>query len=390
VTTSRRSFLKLGAATGAAALLPGIAARAAPGHGPTLHGQPRRRPLNILVLGGTRYLGPPFVRAALARGHGVTLFNRGQTQPWLFPGLTRLRGNRFPESGEGLKALAAGEWDIVVDLCAQYPRIVEASTRLLASRAQRYMLVSSISVYADLQTVGLDESGPLRVLNREYEELPDLYENDWPTYGARKAAGEAIVAGAFGDRAILIRPCSICGGDNNDGSGAYWTDRLFRYDSVLAPGDGTDPTQLVDVADVAEFMVLAAEQSLSGAYNVLGPDRTLTVRHYLETAAVVAGSRARIHWKGDFEGMTGLPLVPPYRVVPGFATMNNGKAVRAGLRFRPLEETLRSNWVDHRSRRGDTHDFAAAGTGLTRSMEEALIAEIAGRTADADTEGSRS
>lgn len=357
-------------------MLPVGALAAAAGHGPTLQGRPHAAPLDILVLGGTRYLGPSFVRAALARGHRVTLFNRGRTQPWLFPGLTQLRGDRFPETGDGLKALEHGEWDVVVDLCAYYPRLVEASTKLLAQRARRYMMVSSISIYSELQKTGLDESAAVRPLNRPFEELPDLAENDWSTYGARKAANEAIVREAFGDRATIIRPCSICGGDNNDGSGAYWTDRLSRYDSVLVPGDGSDPTQLIDVNDLAEFMVLAAERSLPGAYNALGPDRDLTIRRLIETAAAVAGSSARVVWKGDFEGMMGWPLTPPYAVVPGFATMSNDRAVAAGLRFRPLEETLRTNWIDHRGRRGDDFDFAAAGTGLTRARELELIAAV--------------
>lgn len=364
----RRTFLTASAAGAVALSTSGQAAV-----GPTLAAAPPSRPLRILVLGGTRYLGPAFVRAALARGHDLTLFNRGKTQTWLFPGVERRVGDRFPERGEGLKALETGEWDVTVDLCGQYPRVVEASTRLLADRTRRYILVSSISVYADLKQIGLDETARHRPLNKPFEELPELYENDWGTYGGRKSVNEGIVTAAFGDRAAILRPCSICGGDNNDGSGAYWPARLHGGGKVLAPGNGSDPTQLIDVADAADFLVLAAERSLSGAYNLLGPKERLTLREYLDTAARVVGSKAQIVWKGDFPAqMRGLPMAPPYGLVPGFSTMSNAKAVAAGLKFRPLEETLRSNWIDHRARRGDRHDFAAGGIGLSAADEARL------------------
>lgn len=369
---NRRHLLQLGALASTVASAP--LARPALAHGPTL-AVPSSWPLKILVLGGTRYLGPAVVRAALARGHDVTLFNRGKTQPGLFPGLKRLIGDRFPEIGAGLAPLETGDWDAVIDLCAYYPRLVEASTRLLAPRVGRYIMVSSISVYSDLRTVGQDETAPVTTLNRPFEELPDLSENDWPTYGGRKAAAEAIVQAAFGERATVLRPCGICGGDNNDGGGAYWTARLHRGGKVLVPGDGTDPVQLIDMADVADFAILAAERSLGGAYNVLGPAKPLTFRECLETSARIANSRAEIVWKGDFpHEMYGLPMVAPFSLVPGFSTMRNDKARAAGLRFRPLEETLRTNWIDHRARRGDDHDFAAAGMGLTSEKEAELMA----------------
>jgi len=368
----RRRFLQRGAALfGAAALAPVLApARAA---GPTL-ALPVGRPLRILVLGGTRYVGPAVVEAALARGHAVTLFNRGKTAPQRFPGVTRLRGNRYPDRDGGLSALEGGRWDLVIDLCAYYPRLVEASTRLLAGRTGRYLMVSSISVYRDLQREQSDESAPVLPLAETFEELPDLYENDWKTYGGRKAANEAIVQRVFGERATILRPCSICGGGNNDGSGAYWPARLHRGGRVLLPGDGSDPTQLIDVHDLADFAVLAGERGLSGVYNVVGPAERLTAREYVAAAGRVVGSRAEVIWKGDFpREMFGLPLVPPYSAVPGFATMSNARARAAGLRFRPLEETLRSNWLDHRAQRGDAFDFAAAGIGLSAEQEAALL-----------------
>lgn len=333
--------------------------------------------MKLLVLGGTRYLGPAVVRSALARGHELTLFNRGKTQSHLFPGLSHRLGNRFPERDAGLSALNSGEWDAVLDLCGQYPRVVEASARLLAGRVGRYLFVSSISVYRNYRLVGLDEQAELRAVPETYEEFPDLVENDWATYGGRKVGGEAAVSSIYGDRATIVRPCSICGGENNDGSGAYWASRLYRDERILLPGDGSDPTQLIDVADVADFIVMAAERDLAGIYNLVGPAERLTFGDYIAEAARVVDSRARQVWKGDFpQEMYGLPLAPPFSLVPGFATMSNAKARAAGLRFRPLRDTIMQNWVDHRSRRPADFDFAAAGTGLSPEAEAALLQEV--------------
>jgi len=368
--TNRRDFLQLGAVAASLATGPALAV------GPTLAAIPPRAPLRILVLGGTRYLGPAVVRAGLARGHDLTLFNRGRTRPDLFPGVPRIRGNRFPERDGGLSGLASGQWDVVIDLCAYYPRLVEASVALLRPRVGHYLMVSSISVYGGLDRPGLDEDAPLRALAMPYEELPDLAENGWPSYGARKAAGEAIVARAFGERSTLVRPCSICGGENNDGSGAYWAARLHGGGRVLAPGDGSDPVQIVDVGDVADFTLLAAEQRLGGAWNLVGPAEPLTLRDYLAAAARVTGGRGEIFWKGDYPSEMRVPIAAPFALVPGFATMSNRRARAAGLRFRPLEDTIRTNWVDHRARRGDAHDFAAEGVGLPRAREAELLGAI--------------
>lgn len=372
--TSRRDLIKFAAAGLAGVPLIGATGAAAM-IGPTLKDVAPASPLRILVLGGTRYLGAAFVEAAIARGHKLTLFNRGRTNTWLYPGLERRIGDRFPERDGGLQALENGEWDVVVDMCAYYPRLVEASTALLKSRAKRYVMVSSISAFADYSRPGLTETSALRVLNKPFEEKHDLTENDWPTYGARKAAGERVVLEAFGDRALIVRPCSIIGGFNNDGSGAYWTARLFAGGPVLAPGDGSDPAQVIDKADIADFLVMAIERQASGVFNLVGPQEPLTFGQFLQASQRVAGGRGRIVWKGDFpRQMQSAPIAVPGALVPGFATISNQKAVGAGLRFRPLEETLATNFFDHRVRRGDAYDFAANGVGLSPEEEQAMLA----------------
>jgi 2'-hydroxyisoflavone reductase len=332
------------------------------------------KPLRLLVLGGTRYLGPAFVKAAIQRGHEVTLFSRGRTQPWLFGGLEKLTGNRYPETGTGLSALRGRSWDVAIDLCGQYPRVVEASAALLANQVDHYVMVSSISAYASFKTPGVDENAPLRPLTREYVENPDLVEGDWPTYGARKALGEAAVARYFPGRHTIARPGPIVGGDNNDGGGAYWAERLYRDARILVPGDGSDAVQLIDVADVAAFLVRSAERRLEGAYNLVGPERPLNVRGLLDACRRAVGGKGEIVYAGNLpEGMGGMPLIAPYHLVPGHATMRIDRALAAGLTLRPLEETILENWVDHRSRRGNKFDFAAAGMGISPAKEAEFI-----------------
>jgi 2'-hydroxyisoflavone reductase len=277
--------------------------------------------------------------------------------------------------GKGLSALQGRHWEVIVDTSGQYPRVVDASTALLQHRSAHYIMVSSISAYASFKAVGLDEGSPLRALGREYSENPDLVEGDWPTYGARKSLGEATVAQRFEGRHTIVRPGPICGGDNNDGTGAYWAERLFRDTSVLVPGRGEDPLQLIDVRDAADFIILAAEQRLQGAFNLVGPETAITVADYMAACRAAVGGRGEIVWAGDFPQELGnMPLIVPFHIAPGHATVRNTRAVAAGLRFRPLADTILSDWIDHRSRRGHLHDFSADGLGVPAAREAELIA----------------
>lgn len=367
---TRRTILGGAAILAGAAAAPAIVAGATKGNGAS-------PPLRILILGGTRYLGPAVVAAATARGHEITLFNRGVTQPWLFPGVEKLKGDRYPDIGVGLAPLGMLTWDVAIDLSGQYPRVVEASTARLADRVGHYVYVSSISAYGSFATPDVDESAPLRTLRREYVESPDLIEGDWPTYGARKALSEAVVTRHFPGRHTILRPGPICGGANNDGSGAYWAERIYRGGPVLVPGDGSDRVQLIDVGDTGDFAVLAAEKRLRGAYNLVGPTEAIDAKAYLAACARVVGREAELVFAGDFpDGINSMPLIPPYRHVPGHATMRNQRAIAAGLRLRPIEDTIRANWIDHRLSRGNAYDYSAAGIGVTAAREAEMIAAL--------------
>lgn len=369
---SRRSALKLAALAGATPLLPpAFPVRAEPASGVS----PRR--LRLLVLGGTRFVGPALVRAALARGHEVTLFNRGVTRPWLFPGLERRHGNRYPEIGEGLASLGTGEWDAAIDLPAYFPRIVDASTSLLRGRVGQYVVMSSISVYADFTRPSIDESAAVRTLERDYEERLDLSEDyDWGSYGARKALCEQFARDRFPDGWLAVRACGIAGGGLSDPSKWYWPARLNRDTVLAAPGDGLDPVQIIDRRDIADFIVRAVERKLTGVYNVAGAPMPFDA--LLETTRRVVGGRARVVWVGDEHrrrlGSINAPA--PRRQVPGFAGIDTSRARAHGFLTRPIKRTLAADWLWFREHHRPDFDFHAAGHGPDPVEERRLLDEL--------------
>ena len=366
---SRRQALKVAALAGVAPLSSAFASPPLP--------TVAARPLRLLVLGGTRFVGPALVRTALARGHEVTLFNRGLTRPWLFPGLERRRGNRYPEIGDGLVALRHGEWDAAIDVPAYFPRIVEASTALLRGRVGRYVVLSSISAYADFTRPSIDESSPVRTLSRGYEERPDLSEDyDWATYGARKALCEAAARTAFPDGWLAIRACGIAGGGLSDPSKWYWPARLRRGDALAAPGDGLDPVQIVDRRDIADFVVGAIERRLTGVYNVAGPP--MPFRDLIDATRGIVGGQARVTWVGDeHRGHLGSINGPaPRRRVPGFANIDTARARAQGFRTRPVAETIAADWLWFREHHRPDFDFHAAGHGPDPAEERKLLDEL--------------
>ncbi|HZE05500.1 MAG TPA: NAD-dependent epimerase/dehydratase family protein, partial [Solirubrobacteraceae bacterium] len=242
--------------------------------------------MRLLVLGGTTFLGRHVVEAALARGHAVTLFNRGRTNPELFPGVERRVGDR----DGGLEALAVGTWDAVVDTSGYVPRIVDASARLLEPRVGRYVFVSSVSVYADLSRPGVDEDAPLAALDEDTE------EHRGPAYGALKALSEHAVQKVYGRRATVVRPGLIVGPWDPTGRFTYWPTRVAAGGEVLAPEPRRGPVQLIDARDLAAWIVHLVEGDVAGVFNAVGPERPLTMQQLLEVCCAVAGGNSRLVW----------------------------------------------------------------------------------------------
>ena len=318
--------------------------------------------MRILVLGGTRFLGRALVESTLARGHEPTLFNRGRTNPGLFPDVEKIRGDRTAD----LSPLEGREWDAVIDVATFLPRAVRRSVAALDARVGRYVYVSSISAYADQSTPPV-EGAPVA-------ELDDRDAEDVEHYGALKAACERIVVDAFGERALVIRPGLIVGPHDPTDRFTYWPRRVAEGGRVLAPAPPDQPVQFIDVRDLAEWIVHATEHGLHGVYNATGETITFEqlldeCRRISDNADIVWVPSERLVASGVGEWME-LPL---WIVTPEYSATHRtdvSKAKRAGLRFRPLAETI-----------SDTLTWDAAreiprveGVGLTPERERELLA----------------
>jgi 2'-hydroxyisoflavone reductase len=325
--------------------------------------------MRLLVLGGTHFLGRHVVDAALTRGHTITTFTRGEHDDVLPAGVERLRGNRDGD----LSTLAGRRWDAVIDTSGYVPRVVRASAELLAAAADHYTFISTISVYRDFPaTAGIDEGSAVGTLKDESVE-----EATGEAYGPLKALCEREVEHAFPARATVIRPGLIVGPYDPTNRFTYWPHRVAQGGELLAPGRPNLPVQFIDARDLADWAVLTAEERRAGTYNATGPDRTLTMGEVLQTVKDVSGSDATFTWMDDaFLTHNGvgawmeLPLWAPEAEAPGLATVNCQRALQAGLRFRPLAETIR----DTLAWRATQPDDAEWPAGLKPEREAELLA----------------
>jgi 2'-hydroxyisoflavone reductase len=311
--------------------------------------------VKLLVLGGTKFLGRHAVDAALADGHEVTMFTRGQTSPELFPEVEHLEGDRDGK----LDALAGRTWDGVVDTSGYVPRIVRQSTELLRDAVGRYVFVSSISVYGDFSGA-ITEATPVAEL-----EDPDS-EEILESYGALKAACERVVEQAFGDRSARVRAGLIVGPFDPTDRFTYWPRRIAAGGEVLGPGDPGAPVQFVDARDLAAWLVRLALDGPGGVFNATGPSERLTFGELLDRARAAIGSDANVVWTEEqrvldagVQPWTELPLWLPGTDFAGMARADISRAVDAGLRFRPLEETVLDTLAWDRSVPGDRPTLTA-------------------------------
>ena len=367
----RRDFVvlaTLGASMGVAGIAASRKAFAMPQDTKAPTSAKAAKPLRILIFGGTAFLGPEVVEAATARGHTLTLFNRGKTRPGLFPTVEKLRGDRDPKKDEGLKsieaAIAAGrEWDVVIDNSGYFPRHVKASAELLAPKVKQYIYISSISAFKEGAPPNSDESYPVAQLaDPTVETMGDGFQN----YGGLKALCEQAAEAAMPGRVANIRPGFIVGPGDWTGRFSYWPLRARDGGEMLAPGTPSDPVQWIDVRDLADWMVRCAEASVMGVFIATGPKKPGTIGEIVDTSIRVAKDIAKpkavdttATWvPADFlESQSvsaggDLPIwIPPLGEAAGFHQWNVGKAVTAGLTFRPLDETVRGiySWIDNLS-----------------------------------------
>jgi 2'-hydroxyisoflavone reductase len=367
--TSRRDFVKSAAASLGAlqlAMTPGMAAaRVAP-----------RRParaLRILILGGTGFIGPHQVTYALKRGHDITLFNRGRSNPGLFPTVTTLIGDRATGDYESLKGKT---WDAVIDNSSSDPEWTRAASQLLKDAAGQYLFISTRSVYRDLSNVPATNKEPVYTP----ETTPNWKAGDPMPYGLRKALAEQEAMKAFGsERTTIVRPGLIVGPGDNTDRFTYWPVRIVRGGEVLAPGDGSDPVQVIDARDVSEWAIRLCEQKDAGVFNAVGPRTPRSFAEFLYGIKAATTSECTFTWvdtdfllQHDVRPYREMPVWRPARgEFAGFARFDLTPEVERGLTFRPLAVTTMQTleWYDAQS----DEVKAELGAGISEEREKEVL-----------------
>ena len=381
--TTRRHFIKATATTAGAFSLgltgcgPEETASATDGASTAEEG----RGLSILILGGTGFIGPHMVEWALARGHTVSLFNRGRTNTELFPDVETLIGDRDRK----LDALEGRTWDAVIDNSGYVPRHVRDSAALLSTAVKQYLFISSISAYGNFDKASIDEDYVLGVMDDE-----TIEQVTGDTYGPMKALCEKAVADAFPTGTTIVRPGYIVGPGDKTDRWSYWPVRVDLGGEVLAPSAPDDPVQMIDARDLARFVVGALENSILGKFNAVGPADRLTMGTMLDTIKITTGSDATFTWVGAEileEHNVTLPIwSSPSGDSAGVHQISNARAIANGMTFTSLEETIRDTLAWWKSL--DAERQAAMRSGLRvldgpqegfrlppMSMEDQLIQE---------------
>ncbi len=397
---SRRDFMQTSAGSvvamglGASSLVHAATAHARP--------VPAQGGLKILILGGTGFLGPATIDAAKARGHTLTLFNRGRTEKrkgGLYPDMEKLYGNRDPDrrsdesknpQGEwviaspddkgvpkGLESLKGHTWDVVIDNSGYFPRHVKASADLLAKSAKHYVFVSTVSVYSKNDKENADESAELGTLtDPTVEAMGSQFEN----YGPLKVLCENAVRDAFKERCSIVRPGYIVGPNDETDRYTYWPARFAKGGEVLMPGAASDPTQIIDVRDLGEWLVALGEGRTPGTFNAVGPAKPAPQSDIAESCRRAAGSDAKatfVPWdfleKNQKPG-DGMPILLPYGgETVGFHTRSNAAAVKAGLKFRTLEDTAAATLAWFKAQTPERQEKLWKNPGIIKPEREAEI-----------------
>lgn len=385
---SRRQFLKTTVAAGGLFALSGTAARVlarsdAPAGGSA--------PMRLLILGGTGFIGPHMVEAALAKGWKVTIFNRGVREKKLeelgrghkfMDKVEVLYGNRDPEkhadekdpaSPKGLESLKGKSFDAVIDNSGYFPRVVKASAGLLAEAGvKHYTFISSISVYAKNDTPGLDESDPVGVISDpKVESMGAQFEN----YGPLKALCEQAAEAAFPGRCANVRPGFIVGPGDTTDRFTYWPWRAAQGGEMLLPGSPEVPIQFIDARDLAAFCIKGIENKIAGFYNATGPEKPMASGDFFKACIDASPNKPTPVWvPAEFIEKVEGPVDTTIWInnkgeSAGFHTRNVSKAVKAGLTFRPVGETIRDTMAWMATRPEERQKKLLAGMSLEREAE---------------------
>jgi 2'-hydroxyisoflavone reductase len=324
--------------------------------------------MRILILGGTGFIGPHFVKALREHGHTLTLFNRGKRAPEMFPDIETLIGDR---NGQ-VDALKNRDWDVVIDDSGYLLKHVRLTTELLKDHIQYYLYISSISAYADFKKPNIDEDYALAELKDP--ETQDIMAN----YGALKAGCEKIVEAAFGQRCSIVRPTYIVGPGDHTDRFTYWPVRVSRGGEMLAPGSASDPVQFIDVRDLAEFVRLCVEQRIPGRYNACNAPRSVTMGQLLDISKRITKADTKYVWVSEefldaqkLLDSNEIPIwAPPSAEWIGAAQISSARAVAKGLKFRDPATTIADTLAWHASRPPEQQKLKA---GLPPEREAELL-----------------
>lgn len=375
MTVDRRSFLKTTALIGGALSVGAFPTLGYSADGVRVGrpetGDAQVKPLRILILGGTGFIGPYQVQYALDRKHKVTLFNRGKTNSGLFPKVPRLVGDR--NLPDGHKALTKGEWDVVIDNPTSNPKWVRGAGEALKGRVGQYIFISTISVFSD-SSKPVDESGPLNAPSDIDAEF------NAQAYGSNKVRSEMEAKNQFGNNVTIVRPGLIVGPGDLSDRFSYWPVRIDKGGEILAPGTPNDPVQYVDARDLGEWIVRLAESHTLGTFNATGPSTPTNIGEMLYGIKAVTTSDATFTWvPADFlqahqvRGWTDMPVwVAPIGRTAAFSQVNCQKAYAAGLTFRPLVDTAKDTLEWYHAR--PAAEQAKARAGIAPEKEIAVLA----------------
>lgn len=329
---------------------------------------------DVLIIGGTRFAGRHLVDALVAGGNNVTLFNRGISDPSPREDVAHVHGDR----STGLAALGAGRWDAVVDMCGFTPAAVATAAGFFADRTKRYVFVSSVSVYDFDKTNGPGEDAPVL-------ELPPGAGRDEmtpETYGALKALCENAVRDRFGERAAIVRPGLIAGPFDQTDRFTYWPLRIAAGGDVLAPVSSAEPIQYIDARDLAAFIALLCKAQTGGTYNAVTSPQTLTFGDLFDACFAATHAQARVTYAGadflqahDVSPWSDMPLwIPASDSARALTSTSNARALDAGLRTRPIPETVRDTlqWAQTCGKA-----LGSLNAGLTPEREREVLAALA-------------
>jgi 2'-hydroxyisoflavone reductase len=369
---TRRQFIKVSAAAGAAFSL-----NPRPSF---LHAAENPKPLRILILGGTGFTGPFQIQFALGRGHKITTFNRGKTHPGELPKeVEQLVGDR----NGNLDALKGRQWDVVIDNPTSIPVWVRDAAQVLKGNVDRYVFISTISVYADTSKPGTTEDAPLAKYTGPdpmKETRESLIASKFALYGPLKALSEAEAEKWFPNKTLIIRPGLIVGPRDETDRFSYWPVRIDKGGEVLAPGDPSDPVQFIDGRDLAEWTIRMVENGATGIYNATGPAKKLGIGEMLDTIKTTEKSKATLTWvNADFlesqkvAPWSDMPVwIPPRGEEAGGNQVSIQRAVDKGLTFRPLADTTRDTLAWFKSQPAERQ--AKLRAGITPEREAEVLA----------------